>query len=256
MNSKKGQVLLIVIMLLATVLTVVLAVSFRSVSDSQTAKLEEETQKALAGAEAGINAVLQSDTAVDLSSLNVSSGITGAASVDTSPYPTFLTPVLQKDEQYTLYVSDYPNFANPINSSLTFYFSPKSSADCSSRNASALELTIVSQTNVVTKKLIEPCSSGKVIGTSDLPTTTGGAFATYEFAYKTSSPLSVSSSKVIIVRSLYGSTAVGIDSGAVNLPIQGKTVNSQARSSTGVSKKVQLFQSYPQVPAEFFVTSF
>jgi hypothetical protein len=41
-----------------------------------------------------------------------------------------------------------------------------------------------------------------------------------------------------------------------NFPIQGKTVSSTATTTTGVSKKVTLFQSYPQIPAEFFTTSF
>ena len=46
-NNQSGQILLIVIMLLAVTLTVTLAVSFRSTTDTQLTKLEEESQNLL-----------------------------------------------------------------------------------------------------------------------------------------------------------------------------------------------------------------
>jgi hypothetical protein len=45
-NMKKGQVLLIVVMLLATALTVALTSTYQSVTETQLTKLEEENQKA------------------------------------------------------------------------------------------------------------------------------------------------------------------------------------------------------------------
>lgn len=269
MRHQSGQVLLIAVMLLATALTVVLAVSFRSTTDTQTTKLEEEAQKALAGAEAGIDAALKSGGSVDLSDLNVSTGFTGSASVDTTQKPTFVTPLLQKDDQYTLYLADYPKVysdpsnSNPITADLTFYFGGTGSTSCDGRNTPALELTLVANdaSNTVTKKLVEPCAGTKSVGTSSLGTikgdaTTNTTLENINFAYKTTTTLSVSNSKVLFVRPLFDATQVGIDTGGVDLPVQGKTVISEAKSPSGVTKKVQLFQSLPQIPAEFFVTSF
>ncbi|MFZ1549746.1 MAG: hypothetical protein WAT44_04755, partial [Microgenomates group bacterium] len=51
------------------------------------------------------------------------------------------------------------------------------------------------------------------------------------------------------------STTLGLV-GTSTLQASGQTVTSQATTRTGVTKKVQLFQSYPQIPAEFFFTSF
>ena len=59
MKSQKGQILLITVMLLATVMTIVLSVSFKSVTDTQVTKLEEESQKALAAAESAIEVALK-----------------------------------------------------------------------------------------------------------------------------------------------------------------------------------------------------
>ena len=56
----------------------------------------------------------------------------------------------------------------------------------------------------------------------------------------------------LLVRVLYAPTKLFFLRDT-NLPIQGRTVSSEATSSTstGVSKKVVLFQSYPQIPGEF-----
>jgi len=260
-RQKSGQVLLITVMLLATAITVVLAVSFRSTTETQTAKLEEESQKALAGAEAGIEEALRTGSAsIDISGLNVGAGFTGTATTDTSAGPTFITPVVQKDEQYTLYLDTYnagtfgSNPGDFFSGNLIFYFGTLSQTDCNSRNTPALELTFIAKdTNAITKKLIEPC--GKV-GTSDLGISTpGGKFLGQDFLYKTAS-FAVPLSKVVLIRVLFGQTPIGVDASLTDLPVQGKTVTSEAKSPTGVTKRVQLFQSLPQIPADFFVTSF
>lgn len=269
-SLKSGQVLLITIMLLATALTIVLAVSFRSTTETQTAKLEEESQKALAGAEAGIEEALRTgNTSIDISGLNVGPGFTGTATTDTTASPTFITPVLQRDEQYTLYLDKYTpgsGFSTtagdffPTTGNLVFYFGDTTRNDCAYRKTTALELTFIDKDyNAMTRKLIDPCTTGKTVGTSDLSTNTPAPtdpLANQNFLYKTA-PLQIPSlSKVVLIRVLFSQTRIGVDAGVNNLPLQGKTVTSEAKSPTGVTKRVQLFQSLPQIPADFFVTSF
>lgn len=260
MKHQKGQALLIAVMLLTTAITIVLAVSFKSTTDTKTAKLEEESQKAFAAAEAGIEAALQVGSGtVALSGLNVPSGFTGQATVDTtSVKPTFVTPLVQKDEQYTLYVSDYNKttgaFSNPWSGNLTFYFGQSGPSCSGTRTAPVLEITTVSSTDTVTRKLIEPCSPG--VGSDISATQSNYTVDGTTFTYKADSSITVSASKVILIRSLYAPTSIGVDGNGVNLKVQGASATSEAHSPSGVTKRVSLFQSYPQIPSDFFVTSF
>lgn len=256
MKYQRGQILLITIMLVATVLTVVLAVTFKSTTETQITKLEEESQKALSAAEAGVEVALQQNvgSSVSIASLpNFSgSGFTGQATVGTIADSKFASPLLQKDQQYTFYLSDYPGFTNPLNGTLSVYFMSEQ-PNCP---GPSLELTLLSSTNTVTRRLADPCN---LINkpSQDLISTTGSySLGGYSFAYR-SENIPVINQSVLIVRSLSASTRVGLERiGGGNLPIQGKYVTSEAKSPAGVSKKVQLFQSFPQIPAEFFVTSF
>jgi hypothetical protein len=40
------------------------------------------------------------------------------------------------------------------------------------------------------------------------------------------------------------------------VPFAGRVITSEAKTSTGVTKKIELFQSNPQIPSDFFVTAF
>ncbi len=252
-SRQSGQVLLVTVMLLATALVVALSVSFTSTTETQITKLEEESQKALAAAEAAIEAALEQGGNVGFGSGSLSdfSGYVGGAQIETSyNQRTFVSPLLQPDEQYTFYLSDYPNLNNYWNGFLTIYF--KSQTGCP-----ALELTFIDNNNNISKNLIDPCNKISK-PTSDIAATNTGAPYNIDgisFDYKTASGIAVSNKKLVLVRVLSTSTKVGFESNAVLKP-QGKFVTSTAQSQTGVTKKVTLFQSYPQIPAEFFVTSF
>lgn len=268
-NRQKGQVLLITVMLLATILTVVLSVSFKSTTETQVTKLEEEVQKALAAAEAGIEAALRNGTTVaDISTLPNLSGFTGSATVSTETKSEFVTPLLQKDEQYTFYLTNYAydkstktqTFSGAYSGDLEIYFGQNS-------NCPTLELTILkSDGSVIKRKLAIPdCDTTTEGPTNDpLVTTSAGSYNVEGVVFDnfaTLSSLDLSGNDILIIRNLSSlgsssATKIGIVSDGSDLSLEGKTINSEARSSTGVTKKIQLFQSYPQIPAEFFVTSF
>jgi len=119
-----------------------------------------------------------------------------------------------------------------------------------------LELTFLSTTNVVSRGLIDPCN--QVNKPAEDITATAGSYALsgYSFSFE-SEGIAVNSQAALVIRTLFASTRIGIERvGGGNLPVQGKYITSEAKTPSGVSKKVQLFQSYPQIPAEFFVTSF
>src|SRR3990167_6092324 len=98
MKRNSGQALLITIMLIAVALTVVLAMSYTSKTDVQLSKLEEENQKALAAAEAGIDALVNeaSGVSVVISDLSTSlKNFTGEAIKTAVQQPEFSSSLLQ-----------------------------------------------------------------------------------------------------------------------------------------------------------------
>jgi len=257
-NMKKGQVLLIVVMLLATALTVVLTSTYQSVTETQLTKLEEENQKALAAAEAGIEAALNQKTSINIGSLPNFSSFTGQAEIKSVQSNQFVTPLLQKDEQYTFYLSSY----NPQTKSFSGNSTRQNINICfgaSTSNPPALEITLIKSDYTVKRYVVNP--HGNTIIQNGIPATNPPPSGTcpdssFTNQYQIAEADIDINTHLLIVRVIgNGSTRIGFK--ATNpFPLQGSNIISTAKTQAGVEKKVQLFQSYPQIPAEFFVTSF
>ncbi len=250
---KKGQILLITVMLLATAMTIVLSISFKSVTETQVTKLEEESQKALAAAESAIEAALKENTNVvfgSSASLSSITGFTGGATIDTATSTKFTSPSIIKDGGYTFYLGEYDVNDKTIGVStaqtITLCFQ-------SGTTNPAIEVTLVKSSGV--KKYVVDPDSRINNASNGLPPPT--CPSGYSFSTDIPGTDIGNDGKFLLVRVLYASTKLFF-SRDLNLPLQGRTITSEAKSSTstGVSKKVVLFQSYPQIPSEFFVTSF
>lgn len=254
-NKRKGQVLLIAIMLVATILTVVMTVAFNSTRESQNTKLEEDSQQALAAAQAGIEAALKQGTGnVGIASLGEfsSQGITGNAQVTTIANKYFVTPLIQKDEEFTFYLTSYP-LPSPLvgwTGNLNMYFVSESGCP-------VVELTVVHSDYTLQRVTYGSCTAPLF---KNIPSNSLASASTFEdakFQYKSSSPVGVTDGVFILARVLNSQTKITFENAAGSpLPLQGKTVTSEARTQTGVTKRVQMFQSYPQIPANFLTTSF
>ncbi|MEK7109805.1 MAG: hypothetical protein AAB876_01135 [Patescibacteria group bacterium] len=255
MKNKSGQILLITVMLLATVMTIVLSVSFKSATDTQITKLEEESQKALPAAESAIEVALKENQSLTFgpniaNSLSSITGFEGSATIDLTTSTQFTTPSIPKDGSYTFYLGNYDVTTKIIgastNQNITLCFQ-------SGTPNPAIEVTLVKSSSVK-KYVVDPSSriTNASTGSSCAPDTTN-------YSYSTNIPGGDigADGQFLLVRVLYTSTKLFF-SASFNFPIQGRTISSQATSSTstGVSKKVVLFQSYPQIPGEFFTTSF
>jgi len=265
---QSGQVLLITVMLLATAVTLALSASFTSKTETQITTLEKQSQEALAAAEAALEAALKEGTTVTIGqgSLSNITGFYGQAT-KTASCPlktTFVSPLIQKDGQYTFYLSKYPGLSEGYwEGDLTIYFASEQTT-CPS-----LELTFIGLDNSITKHLIDPdtCNNINKTSTDIIATATDNSnkvLGDTTFSYKTAGSISISQDKkLVFVRVFDTATKIGF-SGTTNLSCQGEYVNSQATvkptgiiiPTGGVTKKLQLFQSYPQIPSEFFVTSF
>jgi len=255
-RSQQGQVLLIVIMLVATAVTIVLSSAFSSRTDTQLSKLEEESQRALSAAEAAIELSLRTGAKVELDALSdYSDQFTGGAVIEETPTDQFLTPLIQKDSQYTFYLAKYDVPSNTF----SHYWSGQI-ADIyfgSESGCPALELTFIKSDSTIDRWIIDPCS--KIANGAAL--SLGASHGSYQFAgtgfnYQASASLPVENSKLLLIRVLAAPTKIGLK-GTASFNLQGKTIVSQATNkASGVTKEVVLFQSGPQIPAEFFVTGF
>lgn len=260
-NNNKGQALLITIMLIAVALTVVLAMSYTSKTDVQLSKLEEENQKALAAAEAGIDALVNNQTigaSVSINSLGTSfNEFSGTATKTAVSKTEFASPLLQPNSHYMLYLADYPGLsANPYSETLRVYYSSKS--NCTDPSADALEITIIYGTTYPYTIERFRVDGGQRISTGQgrYQSTDDYTVDGVEFKCRTGNfSMTYANPKMMVVRSIFNQTRIGFK-GTSPLPAQGTVINSEAKTSSGVSKKVQLFQSYPQIPADFFTTSF
>lgn len=252
---RRGQVLLITVMLLATVLTIVLSLSFKSVTETQTTKLEQESQKALSAAESAIEVTLKNNanSTIGAGSLSNITGFSGSATIQAATSPKFTTPEISTNGSYTFYLEDY----NPVSGTLT---GPSDNHDItlcfqSGSTNPAIEVTLI-KASAVLKYVIDP--SSRITGASTGSVIcTGAPDSSYNLSTTIPGTDVGADGKFLQIKVLYASTKLFF-SRATNFPIQGRTISSQATSSTstGVSKKVVLFQSYPQIPSEFFSTTF
>lgn len=256
-KHKSGQVLLITIMLIGVVLTIVLSVTFTSRTETQLTKLEEENQKAFAAAEAGIEAALKQGTSIaDLSTLNIPEGFTGSVTVSDTSGAAFVSPFLQAGQQSTFYLSNYPDFSSSFSGSMSFHYGSASGQSCAEI---ALEITFISGASPYTYTRYIADEPGDLLDGTDQNDLGQAAQTTVEnvtFQCRTSNINVPANPKVVIVRPLFAGTKIGFSSTGAGFNPQGKYVTSEATSPLGVSKKIQLFQSLPQIPADFFVTSF
>ena len=248
-------------------MTVVFSASFVSRNDTQISKLEEENQKTLAAAEAGIEAALKSGSLQDFSGLKVPAGFTGSATVQSNSTSSFISPLLKKGDQYTFYLSapggstDNPDFSRLLSP----YFN-QALTICSGSSDFAMSIALLKfdgSTKYTLKRFAINPSSDKKIITNGQAANGGGSCPTGQtFTYHhqlTALDMGGNDNNLLLFIKLVGTgtvpARVGI-SGGSTLPAQGRTIVSQAKSPTGATKIVQLFQSYPQIPAEFFVTIF
>lgn len=236
--------------------TVGFSVYHGTTQEQKITKLEQDAKQAYGAAEAGIDAALKAGSTVSIGSLGLGQGISGSATVQTNAQGVFSTPILKKDEEYTFYLSDYDVSTNSFtgaafNSTMSITLASPPSIVCSGAQKMALELTFIltdstnSNPTIADRRMIDPClltnaSTGTVsVGQSFTPL-----------------PASLLIMRVIAPDGNFSGVSLKVNNGAGNWPLQGKTIVSSAQTATGATKKLQLIQSYPQLPSEFFVTRF
>ncbi len=252
-KNEKGQILLIVVLVMIVSLTVGLSVASRSITNLRTSTEEVNSQKALSAAEAGIEQSILSNTSIG----------SGAISSDTT-YKTDVTEILgtsfmvkggntiAQDEGADIWLSKYSKdpsqlYGNPWSGSLTIYWG-NSSDSCSNP---ALEIVIVSGTKIspkINRYAFDPCLA-RVSNNHFTQASSGGSVAGVNFLFSTP-PISVASGLIAKIIPLYSGGQIGVV-GTSSLSSQGFVIDATGESG-GTSKKINVFNGYPELAAQFF----
>lgn len=259
-HGQRGQALLIIVLIMVVSLTVGLSLALRSITAVRVATEEDNSQRAFSAAEAGIERVLKSNTAITSPvSLQNNSSIDSVSVSPIAPLAsrTFLRngAIIEKDDAADVWIlqhnaDDTLNFtqlyAPAGNGSIRVYWGDASGA-C---NNAAMEVILMygSTSAPSTKRFItDPCSgrSNNVVSPPLGSVTVNGITLPYGMAMN-----NVGNGILLKVIPLYASTRIAVDADPGLWP-QGRILTSTG-SSGGTVRKVTFYKGYPELPAEFF----
>lgn len=254
-KTERGQVLLIIVLIMVVSLTVGLAVVSRSIVSIRTSTEEENSQRAFSAAEAGIEKVLKSGSSID-SPVSLEAGKTEIKQATTNVIEGTLfllnggNPV-EKDDGADIWLVAHntdgtPNYTTPWTGSLTLYWGLTGGA-CP--NIAAMEIITISgnlSAPSSNRYVYDPCSSRGNNFSS--PTVGPNIINDKTFNYRTT--IAITNGFIVRATPLYTSTPIGVTA-TVALPSQGKRVESIGESG-GTTRKISLFQGWRKLPSEFF----
>jgi Tfp pilus assembly protein PilX len=253
-NREAGQMLLVVVLTTIVALTVGLSLVSRTITNLRVSKQNEESQRALQAAEAGISSALNRATSGTFSETlpNNASFTTTLSEASGNILLLNNGDSIVQDKGFDVWLSSYPDFSSPFTGTLNFYWTTTNQNQCAKKSGDAtipaLEILILSgdkNNPSFSRRVFDPC--GRTPGSSSI--SNGGTLQGVPLSFSTG-PISVSQGLITRVIPVYNSTIVGVVASS-NLPSQGKVIESVGTSGETV-RKVVYFQSYPQTPTEFF----
>ncbi len=281
---QQGQSLIVLVLMIAVVLAIVSAASYRLTTQIQSGVLQEGSVRALAAADTGIELGLKKiNEARDVQpgqlgqpfetysyqTLGITlDGIDSSRSrviVSNNTGATFVTPEISKDSQFTFYAQDpFDTTTVALTNPITIRFLSSTGTVCgASRSQAAYEITYIygpKAAPLVKRDLIDPCPDTDTtrIQNATVPAAESKFIDPVTFQHKfVIDPATLSNLRMVIVRSIFSSSVLSFEStGTPPIPSQGKQIRAEAYTIGGPSKIVTVFQSLPQIPAEFFVTTF
>lgn len=268
--NQQGQALLVVVLAMVVILTVGLAVVSRSVTNLRNSQQEIDSQKALSAAEAGVEQTIKSGTSVT-EPINISTQTTYQTSKETiSGASDFLlngnNEVSQDDATY-IWLTPYSTnpsqlFTTTWSGNIIVYWGDSSTACDSSNvtNYAALEITVISGDRVtptVTRYVYDPCPDRRSSNNFSAPSSVSVAHSISGITlYNNTGAITVVNGFLARVVPLYADAYIGVSgapaSGYSALPTQGTLITSTGTTDTNVIRKLEVFQGYPEIPAELF----
>lgn len=254
---QRGQILLIVVLVMVTALTVGLSVAARSVTNTRTSEESSNSEKAFSAAEAGIEQSLTSDASATATFPNNSSYKTTMVTVaGTALHLNNGSSVLQ-DSPIDLWLSTYPSYTNQWSGTLTIYWAQASNS-CTANTVAALEIMVLSGTVAnpqLTRYNLDPCSA-RYLGNNFQPVAAGGGtIGGTSYTYSTNIPVTNGLFATIIP--LYASSIIGVSvcNTCTALPSQG-TVIQAVGTAEDTEREVVTYRYYPILPTELLQYNF
>lgn len=252
-RSEGGQVLLIIILVVAVALTVGLSVISRSITTIRTSKEEASSQKALSAAEAGIEQVLKTGVSIPIGTFSGTDATYSATANPVSGTEVLVNGgnVVPKDEGADIWLVDHnpdntPNLSSPWSGNLTIYWGD-TAGPC---NNAALEIIVAYDPppSKFKRFVFDPCASRA--SNNNFSSASGGGSVSGKTFFHSTSAIVVTSGFVARVVPLYENTPIGVVA-SLALPSQGIVVDSTGESQ-GTTRKINVFKGYPQLPIQFF----
>jgi len=260
-DSEKGQVILVVVLCAVVALTVSLSIASRMVTSLKISKHNEESQRAFQAAEAGIAKALQnvmgdsgelSNNARFSASYDVQKGnqlnLNGGSEVD-------------QDKGIDLWLSDYDEYTNPFNGSITIYWSSKDQGkECNANGDNippALEIIILHGSLAspkIDKYFYDYCGARENSASNPLSSASED-YSIPPQSYSFSTDIGITNGLLMRIVPIYNSAKIGV---VADPSVQGKILPDQGTLviSTGyygeTQRKIQYFESLPQIPGELF----
>lgn len=271
MRSQSGQVVIMLLLVMVIVLTIGLSIAARSTVDVNISTLNEQSARAFAAAEAGLEEALR-----DPSNAQLQTGLTrslGEAKfkvlqiAQTGPLFAFPGGV-PRDDPAQVWLSNYPDLTDTsmTNKTIRVFWGGSSAAyECTATSAlktPALEYVSLFESSGAytnTHGFYDPCGTQRIGAsgftipeTGQYELTTNLGKQTYK--YRTPDITLSGNPKLLRIRLLHNEApapvAVQVTTPGVNLPAQGTLLESTGEFGEA-RRKVQIFRSYPRLPGIF-----
>ncbi len=238
--------------------------TLRNVINLKLTTEEENSQKALSAAEAGIEQSLigKDATGQAFGTANIFQ-VTNQALQGT----TFLLSngsLINKDDGIDIWLTQYDstNQANlyqpPYYTGTVSLYWGSQTDDCTSNTMAALEVILITanpdkNNPQLTRQALDPCPLHRPYNNFSAPTTGTFTIGGRQFVNKLGS-INISNGLILRVIPLYANTYVGVV-GTQAFPSQGKIITSTGAAG-GTQRKIQYFQANDSLPSEFFYSLF
>ena len=260
-SLEKGQIMLIVVLVMVTALTVALSVAARSITNTRSS--EEDANF--------LNRLFPQLKRVSEKSLTNNSAVTGSFSNNAKYSTTTVVTVdglafsfkitlyqFYKMNQHDLWLSTYPGYTNQWSGEINVDWG-QTTDSCNANTAAAIEVIVFSGStgNPQTKKYFyDPCSNRAL--TNNFANVLQSSYTVGGQTYAYESPtISITSGLFAAVIPLYAPTNIAIKNCGCNggIPAQGTLIQSVGTAANTV-RKIQTYRYYPQLPTELLQYSF
>jgi hypothetical protein len=260
--NQRGQALLIVVLAMVVALTVGLSVVSRSIVNLKNSQQQISSQQALSAAEAGVEQAIKNGASVANTPLSSQTSYQTTVSTISGTTRFLLngSNKVAKDDAIYIWLTPYSTDPTKLfldqdrwNGSLDLYWGDSTTA-C---NNAALEIVVISGTRavpLVTKYAYDPCSNRASRNNFSAPVNASQSVSGITLYNKATIP--IINGFLIRAVPLYADSYIGsLGTNNVNTPVlpsQGSIIISTGTTDNNIVRKLNVFQGYPEMPAELF----